>query len=144
MRSSARKRASMPPMRMLRASEVQKPAAGAPAAAPAATAAVEAPTSYRDSDFVESEHNRDPFRSLMVELAKTAKAPVTQRKVLMMDRGNLGHIVRRGDCVGKEKAVVKDIGTARGEDDRQDDTLAFVPGIAGELSASELLGNIEP
>jgi hypothetical protein len=34
----------------------------------------------------------------------------TQRKVLMMDPGNLGHIIRRGDCVGKEKAVVKDIG----------------------------------
>ena len=34
----------------------------------------------------------------------------TQRKVLMMDRGNLGHIIHRGDCVGKEKAVVKDIG----------------------------------
>lgn len=34
----------------------------------------------------------------------------TQRKVLMMDRGNFGHIIRRGDCVGKEKAVVKDIG----------------------------------
>lgn len=35
----------------------------------------------------------------------------TQRKVLMMDRGNLGHIIRRGDCVGKEKALVKEIGT---------------------------------
>lgn len=35
----------------------------------------------------------------------------TQRKVLMMDSGNLGHIIKRGDCVGKEKAVVKDIGT---------------------------------
>jgi Tfp pilus assembly protein PilP len=34
----------------------------------------------------------------------------TQRKALMMDRGNVGRIVRRGDCVGKEKAVVKDIG----------------------------------
>jgi hypothetical protein len=34
----------------------------------------------------------------------------TQRKVLMMDRSNVGHIIRRGDCVGKEKAVVKDIG----------------------------------
>src|SRR5262249_53382454 len=34
----------------------------------------------------------------------------TQRKVLMMDTGNLGHIIKRGDCVGKEKAVVKDIG----------------------------------
>jgi len=34
----------------------------------------------------------------------------TRRKALMMDRSNLGHIVRRGDCVGKEKALVKDIG----------------------------------
>ena len=34
----------------------------------------------------------------------------TQRKVLMMDPGNVGHIIKRGDCVGKEKAVVKDIG----------------------------------
>lgn len=34
----------------------------------------------------------------------------TQRKALMMDRGNFGWIVRRGDCVGKEKAVAKDIG----------------------------------
>ena len=35
----------------------------------------------------------------------------TQRKVLMMDSGNLGHIIKRGDCVGREKAFVKDIGT---------------------------------
>ncbi len=34
----------------------------------------------------------------------------TQRKVLMM-AGNKGEIIRRGDCVGKEKALVKDIGT---------------------------------
>ncbi|HSK02884.1 MAG TPA: pilus assembly protein PilP, partial [Kofleriaceae bacterium] len=34
----------------------------------------------------------------------------TQRKVLMIDSTNLGHIIRRGDCVGKEKAVVKEIG----------------------------------
>ncbi len=34
----------------------------------------------------------------------------TQRKVLMMDTGNFGHIIKRGDCVGKEKAIVKDIG----------------------------------
>ncbi|MDQ3340400.1 MAG: hypothetical protein M4D80_35020 [Myxococcota bacterium] len=33
----------------------------------------------------------------------------TQRKVLLSD-GRVGHIVKRGDCVGKEKAVVKDIG----------------------------------
>jgi hypothetical protein len=35
----------------------------------------------------------------------------TQRKALMMDPNNLGHIVKRNDCVGKEKALVKDIGT---------------------------------
>jgi Tfp pilus assembly protein PilP len=35
----------------------------------------------------------------------------TQRKALMMDSGNLGHIVKRNDCVGKERAIVKDIGT---------------------------------
>jgi Tfp pilus assembly protein PilP len=34
----------------------------------------------------------------------------TQRKVLMMG-GPLGYIIKRGDCVGKEKAFVKDIGT---------------------------------
>jgi Tfp pilus assembly protein PilP len=34
----------------------------------------------------------------------------TQRKVLMMG-GPLGYIIKRGDCVGKEKAIVKDIGT---------------------------------
>lgn len=35
----------------------------------------------------------------------------TQRKVLMMG-GPMGYIIKRGDCVGKEKAFVKDIGTA--------------------------------
>ena len=35
----------------------------------------------------------------------------TQRKALMMDPNNLGHIVKRNDCVGKEKAIAKDIGT---------------------------------
>jgi Tfp pilus assembly protein PilP len=35
----------------------------------------------------------------------------TQRKVLMMDPGNMGRIIHTGDCVGKEKALVKEIGT---------------------------------
>jgi len=35
----------------------------------------------------------------------------TQRKVIMEDPGKLGHLLQRGDCVGKEKAIVKDIGT---------------------------------
>jgi hypothetical protein len=34
----------------------------------------------------------------------------TQRKVLMMDPGNVGHIIKTSDCVGKERAFVKDIG----------------------------------
>jgi Tfp pilus assembly protein PilP len=34
----------------------------------------------------------------------------TRRKVLLMDPSNYGHIIKRGDCVGKEKAWVKDIG----------------------------------
>jgi Tfp pilus assembly protein PilP len=34
----------------------------------------------------------------------------TLRKALMMG-GPLGYIIKRGDCVGKEKALVKDIGT---------------------------------
>jgi hypothetical protein len=34
----------------------------------------------------------------------------TQRKVLMMDPGGFGHIIKRLDCVGKEKAFVKEIG----------------------------------
>ena len=33
----------------------------------------------------------------------------TQRKALMMG-GNMGYIIKKGDCVGKEKAFVKDIG----------------------------------
>jgi Tfp pilus assembly protein PilP len=34
----------------------------------------------------------------------------TARKAVMMDTANFGHGIKRGDCVGKEKAVVKDIG----------------------------------
>ena len=35
----------------------------------------------------------------------------TQRKVLMIGPDRYGYIIRRADCVGKEKAIVKDIGT---------------------------------
>ena len=38
-------------------------------------------------------------------------AQATQRKVLMMDPSGVGRVIKRGDCVGKEKALVKDIGT---------------------------------
>lgn len=33
-----------------------------------------------------------------------------QRRALMMDPGNMGQTVKKGDCVGREKALVKDIG----------------------------------
>jgi len=95
---------------------------------------------FKDRDFV-AEQNRDPFeaggtigpRSTGQQLPPTEKcrrddqmvatsysyvdlklvtiiAQGTQRKVLMMG-GPLGYIIKRGDCVGKEKAVVTDIGT---------------------------------
>jgi Tfp pilus assembly protein PilP len=91
---------------------------------------------FRERDF-DGEHNRDPFQPAG---AATPAAPGvltkechredqlvatnysysdlklvgivaqgTQRKVLMMG-GPLGYIIKRGDCVGKEKALVKDIG----------------------------------
>ncbi len=34
----------------------------------------------------------------------------TQRKVLLLDNTNYGYIVHKGDCVGREKAFVKEIG----------------------------------
>ena len=34
----------------------------------------------------------------------------TQKRVLMMPPNNKGVLIRKGDCVGREKAVVKDIG----------------------------------
>jgi type IV pilus assembly protein PilP len=83
---------------------------------------------YRDSDFVESELNRDPFRSYAAELR--AKAPiVAQRLVLMpetpiddmkliaivsgidqpramiVDTKGVGYVTTRGDFVGKADVV---------------------------------------
>jgi hypothetical protein len=109
---------------------------GAKKDAPAAPKRVStlAPRIFKDSDFVEGEHNRDPFRSLMVELSQTAKAPVTQRKVLMpntpidalkliaivtgisqpramiVDEKGVGYVATRGDFVGQAE-VVKSGGT---------------------------------
>jgi hypothetical protein len=103
---------------------------------------------FRERDF-DAEHNRDPFQpptgpsSAPQPDALTKKCPRedqlvassysyadlklvgivaqgTQRKVLMT-MGKDGFIIKRGDCVGKEKAVVKDIGlgyiTFQGEAD---------------------------
>ena len=106
-----------------------RPAAIAPSAAPAA-AQTSAPSerAYRDSDFVESEQNRDPFRSYAIELR--AKAPVVaQRMVLMpetaiddmrliaiisgvdqpramiVDAAGVGYTATRGDFLGKAEVV---------------------------------------
>lgn len=102
---------------------------GATAVAPAAPPQSElVERSYRDSDFVESEVNRDPFRSYAVELR--AKMPVVaQRMVLMPDTSvdqmkliavisginqpramivdgkGVGYVTTRGDFVGKADVV---------------------------------------
>jgi Tfp pilus assembly protein PilP len=68
--------------------------------------APQAPTVHctRDEQFVASSYSYSDLRLVGIV------AQGTQRKVLMMG-GNLGYIIKRGDCVGKEKALVKDIGT---------------------------------
>lgn len=94
---------------------------------------------FRDRDF-DPDHNRDPFESFLTQLGPRTPGPPgltpkcpredqlvassysysdlklvgivaqgTERKVLMMG-GPMGYIIKRGDCVGKEKAVVKEIG----------------------------------
>jgi hypothetical protein len=62
------------------------------------------PKCLRDDQLVASNYSYSDLRLVGII------AQGTQRKVLMMDTGNFGHIIKRGDCVGKEKAIVKDIG----------------------------------
>ena len=61
------------------------------------------PKCTRKDQFVASSYN---YQALQLKGIITQGA---QRKVLLMG-GNLGYIVKKGDCVGKEKALVKDIG----------------------------------
>lgn len=111
-----------------------------PAAAPAASGttlepvkpadarATQAVVTYRDTDFVESERNRDPFRSFANELR--SKVPLTaQRAVIMpntpidsmrliaiitgisqpramlVDEKGVGYVTARGDFVGRADIV---------------------------------------
>jgi type IV pilus assembly protein PilP len=106
-----------------------------PGAAPTAPAPVQPPQAeptslraYRDSDFLESEQNRDPFRNYAIELK--AKVPVVaQRTVLMpdtaveemkliaiisgieqpramiVDQRGVGYVTTRGDFVGRADVV---------------------------------------
>jgi Tfp pilus assembly protein PilP len=68
----------------------------------------------------------------------------TQRKVLMMDAGNLGHIIKRGDCVGREKAVVKDIGTGYITFQIEPDETASGQARTGEERSIQLYPNQMP
>ena len=103
------------------------PAAKAPvAAAPVAPDA--GPTAYRDTDFVESERNRDPFRSFVSELkGKTPIAAqravimpntpidamrliaiisgINQPRAMLVDEKGVGYVTARGDFVGKADVV---------------------------------------
>jgi len=97
-----------------------KPAAQAPAQAAA--------PNYRDTDFVESDRNRDPFRSFVSEL-KSKVPVVAQRAVIMpntpidgmrliaiisgisqpramlVDEKGVGYVTARGDFVGRADVV---------------------------------------
>lgn len=107
------------------------PSAGAMAAAAAKTVAPQAEAvtrTYRDSDFAESEQNRDPFRSYANELR--IKAPVAAQRLVLMpdtpveemkliaiisgieqpramivDQRGVGYVTTRGDFVGKADVV---------------------------------------
>lgn len=103
--------------------------AGQDPAQPAAQSGVEAPE-YRDTDFVEAETNRDPFRAFaQLFIARGPEVGVDTRDVLMsdtgieemrvigvitgmanpramiVDRGGVGHTVRRGDWIGRNEVV---------------------------------------
>jgi type IV pilus assembly protein PilP len=86
------------------------------------------PTTYKDEDFVESEKNRDPFRTY-IGAFRTRAPEVMQRRVVMpttaveemeliaiiggipqpkamlVDPMGVGHVVERGDYVGRPKVV---------------------------------------
>lgn len=110
----------------------RRPVAAA-AAATAPTAAADAGTrvpSYRDEDFAEADTNRDPFRSYAASFRVTATAtdrggrevvmPETSLDemrltaivsgmpnpyAMLVDREGIGHVVRRGNYVGRSEVV---------------------------------------
>lgn len=106
-------------------------AAGAPkvvesGAAPSISAEADVP--FRDADFAESEHNRDPFRSFEADFK--LKAPqvaqravimpntpidgmrliaivmgLSQPKAMLVDEKGVGYVTTRGDFVGRADVV---------------------------------------
>ncbi len=124
---------------------VDSTAAPAPSvrAAPSATAALPpsqvAKVEYQEADFVESERNRDPFRSFVAGILEAAKRPVeSQRKVLLgqhaidelklvaiitggdypramvLDPAGKGWVLKKGDFLGRPEVV--HVGGANGAD----------------------------
>jgi type IV pilus assembly protein PilP len=81
------------------------PAETATAAAPTASASVAAPElrgpEYTENDFVESDRNRDPFRSFLVQATPISKTALNQRKIELaqysIDELKLVAIVTGGD-----------------------------------------------
>lgn len=98
------------------------------AAAQVARAGDAGALTYRDTDFVESDRNRDPFRSFVSELR--AKGPVVaqravvmpntpidamrliaiisgiaQPRAMLVDENGVGYVTARGDFVGKADVV---------------------------------------
>jgi hypothetical protein len=104
----------------------------APAAASGPASALDQKLVLRDEDFVESERNRDPFRSYAISSGKQGApepAPDPQRPVVMPDTAveemrliavvlglsrpkamltapdGVGYVVQRGDYLGKPKVL---------------------------------------
>ena len=86
------------------------------------------PVVYRDEDFVESEKNRDPFRSYINAFRAQEPSEVQRRvimpttavesmqlivifgglprpKAMLLDPMKMGHVVERGDYVGRPEVV---------------------------------------
>jgi type IV pilus assembly protein PilP len=102
------------------------PAEGGAAAAPAA--APREPVAYKDEDFVESVSNRDPFKiyttQYRADLPEGAQrrvympttaveemrliaivTGVAKPKAMLVDPVGVGHVVERGDYVGRPKVI---------------------------------------
>jgi type IV pilus assembly protein PilP len=101
-------------------------------ATPVATAKLAEGLTFRDDDFVESDHNRDPFRSFAASFGKHGPeaTPESQRRVVMpdtpveemkliaiisglsrpkamlIDKHSVGYVVERGDYIGRPKTVM--------------------------------------
>src|SRR6201999_776979 len=82
---------------------------------------------FKDSDFTESEQNRDPFRSFLDSRSKAPMAPtrvvlmpntpvdamrliaivtgIDQPRAMIVDEKGVGYVTTRGDFVGKADVV---------------------------------------